>query len=68
LWPPDSRFASPTDSTKFIIQGRTLTEGDRVSMGGGEYTDRAFVESLVGTDPESCRGDRYWLVHDFAGT
>ena len=68
LWPPDSRFASSTDATKLIIQGRTLTEGDPVSMGGGEYTDRAWVESLVGTIPESCQGDRYWLVHDFAGT
>ena len=36
--------------------------GETATFGGGEYKDPAFVEELVGTLPEGCDAERYWLV------
>jgi hypothetical protein len=45
-----------------------FSEGDEVSMGGGEYADEEFVVSLVGDIPAPCRGERYWLLAELVTT
>ena len=68
IWPPDTQFDTSAADLGIVVQGVRFSLGDPISMGGGEYTDEAYVESLVGEIPDDCRGNRYWLVTDLAIT
>lgn len=62
LWSSGTRLDTSTGTLRIIVDGVAFREGDEVSMGGGEYKDEEFVVSLVGSIPDSCRGDRYFLL------
>ena len=62
LWPPDTRLDATSGRLLIVVQGVPFAEGDELSMGGGEYADEAWVESLVGPIPEQCRGPHYQLL------
>lgn len=68
LWSSNTRLDSSTGLLRIIVDGVPFSEGDEVSMGGGEYEDEAFVVSLVGTIPATCRGEHYWLLTELVTT
>lgn len=68
LWPSSTRLDMSTGVLRIVVDGVSFAEGDELSMGGGEYGDETFVISLVGPIPDSCRGDRYWLVTELVTT
>ena len=68
LWSSGTRLDMSTGALRIIVDGVPFAEGDELSMGGGEYSDEDFVISLVGTIPESCRGEHYWLLSGLVTT
>jgi len=62
LWSSSTRLDTSTAALRIVIDGVAFSEGDEVSMGGGEYEDEQFAVSLVGSIPDTCRGERYWLL------
>jgi hypothetical protein len=62
LWPSDTRFDTSTGPLRVVVGGVPFAEGDELRMGGGEYTDRAWIEPLVGPLPPACQRDRYALA------
>lgn len=68
FWSPGTHLDRSTGVLRIVVDGRSFAEGDEVKLGGGEYTDEAFVVSLVGPIPDSCRGQHYWLLNDLVTT
>jgi hypothetical protein len=64
LWSSGTRLDVSNGVLRVVVDGTAFAEGDELSMGGGEYSDEAFVVSLVGPIPESCRGEHYLLLTD----
>jgi hypothetical protein len=61
LWPLGADLKLVDRCIHVVVDGVAATDGDEVQLGGGEYTDEAWVEHLVG-DVGNCRSDRYWLA------
>jgi hypothetical protein len=68
LWSSGTRLDNSTSTLRIVVDGVPFAEGDELSMGGGEYEDEEFVESLVGPIPEQCRGEHYWLLTSLVTT
>lgn len=68
LWSSGTRLDNSTGILRIVVDGVPFTEGDELSMGGGEYADEEFVVSLVGPIPEQCRGEHYWLLTELVTT
>jgi hypothetical protein len=62
LWPPDTQFDASTGALHVVVNGIAFGEGDELRLGGGEATDQAWIESLVGPVPPACQRDRYILA------
>jgi hypothetical protein len=62
LWPAGASLT--TDATGFVIRsdGITVRPGDPVELGGGEYTDQAWVREQVGEIPAACQSEAYWFT------
>ena len=63
LWPPGTSLTIVEGRVHVVSDGVTAADGDPISLGGGQYDDQAFVESLVGP-VGPCRADLYWLGYD----
>ena len=61
LWPPGTDIVVRDGLTHVAVGGTLATDGDEVQLGGGQYSDQAWVEHMVG-DVKACRSDRYWLA------
>ncbi len=61
LWPPTTDLRVIEGQLKVVVGDVAATDGDGIQLGGGEYTDQAWVEHLVG-EVGKCRSDRYWLA------
>jgi hypothetical protein len=68
MWSSGTRLDNMSGTLMIVVDGVPFAEGDEISMGGGEYSDEAFVVSLVGPIPEPCRGERYWMLTDLVTT
>lgn len=63
LWPWSAHFGAIEAPLRVVVGNVFAADGDTVQMAGGEYLDQMdFVETLVGSVPEPCRVDRYWLA------
>lgn len=62
LWPPDTGLDTSTGALRVILGGVAFAEGDEIRLGGGEYEDQAWAESLVGPIPAACETDKYLLA------
>jgi hypothetical protein len=62
LWPSSSRLEHGESGVQVVIQGVRLDDGQEATLGGGAYSDRAFVVTLVGSLPSECLADDYWLA------
>ena len=63
LWPSDARLHESGGRLRVATSGVLLSDGDRISLGGGEYKDLEWVRGTVGaTIPEACVVEHYWLA------
>ena len=64
LWPSDARLELVDGNVHVIVGQVSMTEGDPVQLGGGQYLreELADVERLVGPVPASCVADMYWMA------
>jgi hypothetical protein len=67
LWPPDTRFDRSTGALRVLVEGRAFNEGDPLRLGGGGYSDQAWMRQLVGPVPAACEADQYILATGLAG-
>ncbi len=63
LWPPGTSLATVDGRVHVVSDGVAVTDGDTISLSGGQFEDQAFVESLVGS-VGPCRAETYWLGYD----
>jgi hypothetical protein len=63
LWPMGTSLASVEGQVHVVSDGVTATDGDTISLGGGQYDDQGFVERLVGPVGQ-CLAESYWLGYD----
>ena len=63
LWPPGTDLRLIGGQIYVVVGDVHATDGDKVTLGGGEYSDQAWVEHLVG-DVGRCRSDLYWLASE----
>jgi hypothetical protein len=68
LWSSGTRLDNSTGVLRIVIDGVPFTEGDAISMGGGEYADEDFLVSLVGPIPPTFQGERYYLLPELVAT
>jgi hypothetical protein len=61
LWPPQTTFVHADGDLRLALGSHSAGDGDWVQLGGGEETDQAWVEHLVG-DVGRCKSDVYWLA------
>ena len=61
LWPAGTDLQSIDGRVHVVLNGVAATDGDAVSLSGGEQTDQAWVQELVGPVGE-CRSDVYWMA------
>jgi hypothetical protein len=61
LWPAGTDLQSIDGRVHVVLGGVAATDGDEVSLSGGEQTDQAWVEELVGP-VGACRSDVYWMA------
>lgn len=62
LWPHDADLDTSAGAIAVTFQNHRFAEGDRMTLGGGEEKDLEHVRSLVGSLPDECITDRYWLT------
>jgi hypothetical protein len=68
FWPPDAYLEGVAGFVRVVVGGKSLESGTAVTLGGGEYTDEAWVASLVGgVIPPRCKWDKYWLATEVVG-
>ncbi len=61
LWPPQTSLVRLDGDIQVSLGNLAAGDGDWVKLGGGEETDQAWVDHLVG-DVGRCRSDVYWLA------
>ena len=62
IWPPGTDLRV-VDGQVFVAVGAVLaTDGDEVRLGGGQYSDQAWVEKLVDAPVGPCESNLYWLA------
>lgn len=61
LWPAGTDLQSIDGRVHVVLNGVAAGDGDEVSLSGGEQTDQAWVEELVGP-VGGCRSDVYWMA------
>ena len=65
IWPAGTMVHREDDGTAVIVSGRAAIVGRPLTVGGGEYGDEQFIETLIRHElPDRCRTDLYWLVAD----
>lgn len=63
IWPPGTVAKVVNEVVTVTLPSGTLRVGDDFDAGGGEYTDRRFVERAIGRPiPEACATQRFWLI------
>jgi len=62
VWPSDAYLDGAPGFIRVNVGGKSIVDGQRVTLGGGEYADDAWVESLVGKIPPACKSGLYWLA------
>lgn len=62
LWPGAAQLSQAAGELRVVLDGVTFSDGNEITIGGGEYNDRVFVESLVGPLPADCVADSYVLA------
>jgi hypothetical protein len=70
LWPQDTRLgminslpAILAADSELLVEVGDIDPNDRVELSGNEVAEESATE-LVGTVPERCAADRYWIVGD----
>ena len=61
LWPAGTDLRRVGSELFVVLGGVGATEGNKITLGGGEQVDQAFVERLVGP-VGACGAERYWMA------
>ena len=61
VWPWSARLDHADGELVIVVDDVTLRDGDQFSIGGGQFTDVAFIRGLAGSIPDACLASLYWL-------
>lgn len=62
IWPSGARLESISGDVAVVLDGSILKAGDPVELGGGGYKGVEDILGLVGTVPDACVAEEYWLA------
>jgi hypothetical protein len=67
IWPDKSRLEVREGVMTVVLERGYIEVGAGVALGGGDYSERSFIEQLIGEAiPSGCVTPKYWVVAGFA--